>query len=216
MKMTNLKIWVRLVAIIWLLLFIAWGIMIYWASAEQRRVAIEQAHTFAESVHQMTMAQLLFMKVTKTIKKRAIFLDQIRQSSGVRDIHLVRSAETVRTFGDGLDGENKTDELDRRVLADGKPLFLLTQDAKGGEIMRAILPAINVRNYLGRDCLECHDESPENAVLGAVSMNITLDETNKIVAEARYKLMGVAFAISIPILLFIYYFIANHLLCLLF
>ncbi|MBK7674481.1 MAG: hypothetical protein IPJ27_06740 [Candidatus Accumulibacter sp.] len=53
---TNQKIWVRLVATIWAMLFLLLSAMIIWAYVEQKANAETQAQDFAGSVHQMTMA----------------------------------------------------------------------------------------------------------------------------------------------------------------
>jgi methyl-accepting chemotaxis protein len=205
----NMKIWLRLVVVISAILVIAWSVIIYWASAVQHRVALDQSHDFAESVHQMTMAQLLFMKVTKTIKKRELYFDQVRQSSSVRELRILRSAATINQMGEGFEEESRLDELERQALADGQPVSKVMLDADNKEILRVIRPVRNVKNYLGQNCMECHDETPENVVLGAVSMKIALDKPNQMVAAARWKLIGVAFGITIPIMLIIYWFIAN-------
>jgi methyl-accepting chemotaxis protein len=198
-----------MVLIIWLMLALAWAGMIWWASMEQRRIAIEQSKDFARSVHQMTMASLLFMKVTKTIKKRALYLDQVKQSSGVNELHIIRGPVVEKQFGDPLEGSPKPDETEQQVLRDGQEVFRLKQDADGREIMEVVIPAVNVRKYLGQNCMECHDEAPENAILGVVSMNISLQKPNQMVAMARMKLIGAAVVITIPLLLFIYLFITR-------
>ena len=54
----NLKIWVRLVAVI-LVGTICSGVgLIYWGTLQQKKIAVDQAQDFAESVYQMTMAGL--------------------------------------------------------------------------------------------------------------------------------------------------------------
>jgi methyl-accepting chemotaxis protein len=205
----NMRIWVRLVIVISVMLFTAWAAMIYWASYEQRRVAFEQSKDFAESVHQMTMAQLLFMKVTKTIKKRQLYLDQVKQSSGVKELQILRSAATAKQMGEGLEEESRLDDIEKQALADGQPFIKVMQESGSNEILRVIVPVKNVKNYLGQNCMECHDETPENAVLGAVSMKISLDKSNQMVASARWTLIGAALVITIPIMLIIYFFIAS-------
>jgi len=205
----NLKIWIRLVIASWAMLFIAWAVVIVWASSEQQRIALDQARDLALSTHQITMANLLFMKVTRTIKKRALYFDQVRQSEAIKDLKVVRGDVVIHQFGDGDESENSRDPDEARVLAEGKPLFLEQIDPVHGKVLKAVFPAISSKNYLGHDCLECHDETPEGTILGAVSMKIALAKTEAIVDEARLKLIGVAFAASLPLLAFIYLFITR-------
>ncbi len=54
-KLYNIKIWIRLVASIWLMLVIAWSGMIFWTVQRQEQNAIQRARDFSLSVHQMTL-----------------------------------------------------------------------------------------------------------------------------------------------------------------
>src|SRR5512135_1695847 len=118
-KLYNIKIWLRLVVSIWVMLVIAWTSVIYWASYEQRRTAIEQARDFSLSVHQMTLAGLTGMMITGTVSQRAVFLDQIEKSNNIRHLSVVRGDNVVRQFGKGTAAETPADSVERQVLATG-------------------------------------------------------------------------------------------------
>ncbi len=206
-KLYNIKIWLRLVVSIWVMLVIAWSTMIYWASYEQRRTAIEQARDFSLSVHQMTLAGLTGMMITGTISHRAVFLEQIEKSNNIRHLAVVRGDPVVRQFGHGTASETPSDAIERQVLETGKPFFQV-QDTKEGESLRVVMPAVAQSNYLGKNCLSCHHVT-EGTVLGAVSMEISLDKVNVAVGQFGGKVLVVAILISVPLLLFIYVFISR-------
>jgi PAS domain S-box/diguanylate cyclase (GGDEF) domain len=206
-KLYNIKIWLRLVVSIWAMLVIAWTSVIYWASYEQRRTAIEQARDFSLSVHQMTLAGLTGMMITGTISQRAVFLEQIEKSNNIRHLSVVRGDNVVRQFGKGLAAESPTDAVEEQVLRSGKSFFQV-QTTEAGESLRVVMPAIAQSNYLGKNCLSCH-QVPEGAVLGAVSMEISLDKVNDAVSAFGSKVFVVAVLISVPLLVFIYVFISR-------
>jgi methyl-accepting chemotaxis protein len=208
-RLYNYKIWLRLVISIAAMLCLAWGSMIYWTVHQQRQLALHQAHDLALSVNQLTMANLLFMKVTKTIKKRSIYYEQVRQSEAVKDLRILRGPPVVSQMGDGDEIAMNPNELEKEVLANGKPLFQEANDPQHGHVLIAIFPAIASKNYLGKDCLECHDESKENDILGAVSMKIALSDLDDAVDKSRLALLGATFLISIPLLFFIYFFVRS-------
>ncbi len=199
----RLKLWVRLVAGISVVLLLVGGTMVGWSIYEQRRVAVEQAEAFARSVHEMTLANLLFMKKTKTIKDRAIYLDKVRQTNSIRDLKVLRSEAAAYTMGEGDATEMNPDEVEQRVLKEGQPFFAIQQDSKS-EILRAVIPAISQQNYAGQDCRECHDEHPYGTVLGAVSMKIPLDKANEAVRTYSIKVMLVYGILAGVLVLFVY------------
>ncbi|MDD5240906.1 MAG: methyl-accepting chemotaxis protein [Sulfuricella sp.] len=206
-KIRNLKIWVRLVVGISIILVIAWSSMIWWATVQQRDTAIDQARDFSLSVHRMTMASLTGMMITGTVAQRAVYLDQIRQSEDIKELRVIRGAAVSKQFGSGAADEGKADTVEQQVLQSGKPYFQVIQGG-GGENLRAIIPAIAQKNYLGKDCLMCHIV-PEGTVLGAVSMNISLNKVNATVRNFSLQIMAVALGLMIPVILFIYLFITR-------
>ncbi len=201
----NLKIWVRLVAVIWLMLFITWTILIFWTAREQRDFAIEQARDFSRSVHKMTMASLTGMMITGTVAQRAVFLDQIKQSDDIKELHVIRGEAVSKQFGSGSSEEQKTDAQETQVMQSGQPFFQVIDEGSGSSL-RAIIPAQASKNYLGKDCTMCHIV-PEGTVLGAVSMRISLNKSNVAVRDLTLNIIFVAIGLSIPLLLFIYLFI---------
>ncbi|MFH1494849.1 MAG: methyl-accepting chemotaxis protein [Pseudomonadota bacterium] len=205
----NLKIWIRLVGVIWLMLVLAWGGMIFWASNSQRATAIEEAKGFSLAIHQMTMSSLTGMMLTGTIAQRAVFLDQVKQADNITSLKVLRGEAVTKQFGLGSAEEGGADELEKQVLQSAKPYFqVLEGNGRDKESLRAVIPVTAAKNYLGKDCLMCHTV-PEGTVLGAVSMKISLDKVNQSVADFRTKIFFAAVLISLPLLAFIYLFIRH-------
>ena len=103
-KFNDLKIWVRLIILI-LMGTVFSGIgLVYWATLQQQKIAVDQARDFADSVHQMTMAGLTGMMITGTISQRNVFLDQIRYSNHIESLKVFRGEAVVAQFGKGLAG----------------------------------------------------------------------------------------------------------------
>lgn len=205
----NVKIWIRLVVSIAAMLSLAWGSIIYWTAYQQRNMAIHQARDLAMSVNQMTMANLLFMKVTKTIKKRQIYYDQVRQSEAIKDLRVLRGEKVIHEMGDGDEIAMNPNELEKQVMASGKTLFQEAEDPKHGHVLIAIFPAIASKNYLGRDCMECHEEVKDGDILGAVSMKVSLADLDEGVAESRTGMLMATLMISVPLLLFVFIFVRS-------
>lgn len=207
-SISDLKIWVRLTGAIWLMLVIAWSGMIFWESRVNRATAIEQAGAFSLSMHEATMAGLTGMMITGTVGQREIFLDQIKQLSIIRDLVVVRGDAVSKQFGPGTAKDaHATDAIETQVLTTGKE-FVEVQSDSQGEFLRVVRPALAKKNYLGKDCIMCH-QVPEGTPLGVVSMKITLDQVNEAVSAQRIKSLLAAFIVSIPLLAFIWLFIRN-------
>ncbi|MBK7674583.1 MAG: methyl-accepting chemotaxis protein [Candidatus Accumulibacter sp.] len=199
----NQKIWVRLVATIWAMLVLLLSAMIIWAYVAQKASAEIQAQHFARSVHQMTMASLTGMMMTGSIGQRALYLEQVRNAGSIEALEVFRGDQVTKQFGPGASDELATEADVQQVLASGKPVFQLNAD-KG--YLKAIMPAVAQRDYLGKNCLECH-MVPEGTVLGAVSMKISLQEANSQTRQFVSMFASLALLLSIPFLLVVFLFI---------
>ena len=203
--MSGSKIWMRLVVGISALLIVAWVGIIWLVAAQQHEMGLRQARDFSSSVNQMTIAAMTGMMITGNIADRAVYLDQIQKTANITELHLLRGAGIDKQFGPGKAADIKPDSVEQQVLASGKPYYAVQQSAQG-EILRAVIPTLSAKNYLGKDCTSCHD-APENAVLGAVSMNISLDGINQASREAIMKVAGIAIVLLVVLITFVFIFV---------
>jgi len=207
MRFADMKIWVKLTAVIWLMLVVAWTGVIFWESKVNRDTAIEQAKQFSLSMHEATLAGLTGMMITGTIAQREVFLDQINQLSIIRDLKVLRGEGVIKIFGPGTAQETAADVIEQQVLASGKEFSAVQSDSQG-EYLRVVRPTLASKSYLGKDCILCH-QVPENTILGAVSMKVSLDNVNAAVAAQRIKSLLAAIVVSLPLLAFIYFFVSK-------
>ncbi len=204
-KFSDLKIWVRLTMAIWLMLVLAWTGMIWWGSVMNREAAVNQAKEFSQSIREMTLAGLTGMMITGTVGQRAVFLDQIKQLAIVKELKVIRGQAVVNQFGPGQAIESGSDEIERRVADTGQE-FVQVEQVGNSEVLRVVYPAAASKNYLGKNCIMCH-QVPEGTVLGVVSMRISMDHVNEAVRDFSTKIFITAVLLSIPFLAFIYLFI---------
>ncbi len=202
-RINDLPIWMRLLGSMWLILLPAWTGLILWAADQQRQTAIEQAEAFTSALHEMTLAGLTTMMITGTISQRAAFLDQIVELKNVNDLRVLRGENVSKQFGAGTEHEKPRDDIERNVLTTGKPYLKVSDD---GHLLRAVTPAFARKNYLGKNCTSCHALPPPDSVLGAVSMEINLDEVNQNVKWFAIKIFSMAAILSVPVLLVLYFF----------
>ncbi|WP_415033220.1 methyl-accepting chemotaxis protein [Azonexus sp.] len=206
-RFSDLKIWVRLTAAIWFALALIWAGAIVWTTQVNRDTSIKQAQEFAQSIHEMTMAGLTGMMITGTVGQREVFLDQIKQLSIIKDLHVARSEAVSKLYGPDTKGSRKLDALEAQVMQTGKP-YMAVDHEDGHAFLRVINPTAAAKNYLGKDCILCH-QTPEGTVLGLVSMKVSLDSVEAEVSAFRLKIAGAALG-ALGLLLVIIYFLTRH------
>ena len=206
-RIADLKIWVRLTAAIWVVLALIWAGAIVWTTQVNRETAIRQAQDFSQSIHEMTMAGLTGMMITGTVGQREVFLDQIKQLAIINDLHVARSEAVAKLYGPDTKSSRELDSLEKQVMTSGTP-YMALETANGSSFLHVINPTKAAKNYLGKDCVLCH-QVPENTVLGVVSMKVSLDSVESEVSAFRLKIAGVALG-ALGALLVIIYLLTRH------
>ena len=209
-RISDTKIWVRLTTSIWVVLIVAWSAVILWESNANRRAAIEQARDFSLSMHDSTLAGLTALMIVEKMDKRHLLLDQIKQLSVIRDLRVVPSdvaREGVESSKDEGKPRNdpKPDEFEAEVMKSGNEMVRVMEDSEGPYLL-AIRATKNVKSYLGKNCIECHD-APDDAVLGVISMKISLGKIEHAVSAQRLQSFALAMLVSLAILALIWYFV---------
>jgi methyl-accepting chemotaxis protein len=202
----NLPLWMKLVVGIGVLLVATWSLMIYLTYAQQREAAITQARDFAVSANQMTVATLTGMMITGVSKERSVFLDQIRNTKEINDIRVFRYGSVLTQYGRGEGSESGASPAEQAVMESGRASFEVDDD-RGH--LRAIFPIVNMRNFLGKDCIACH-AGHEGEVLGAVSMRVSLKKQQAELFDFTRWLSLLALGLCIPLLGAIYWFIRRN------
>ena len=206
-RIADLKIWIRLTAAIWLVLALIWAGAIVWTTQVNRDTAIRQAQDFAQSIHEMTMAGLTGMMLTGTVGQREVFLDQIKQLSIIEDLEVMRGEAVVKLYGPDTKSKRSPDTLESQVMSSGNP-YVAVESTGGKSFLRVINPTKASKNYLGKDCILCHQVA-EGTVLGIVSMKVSLDSVESAVSSFRLKIAGVALG-ALGALLVIIYLLTHH------
>lgn len=206
MQQAGYKIWVQLLATIGAALLVVWTVVILWQGHVTHKAALAQSADFSATLHDATMAGLTGMMVTGTVGQRDVFLDQIKQLSGIRDLRVLRGDAVTKLFGPGTaKDDHQPDALEQEVLRTGQSVVKVESDSQG-EYLRAVRPTLASKNSLGKDCTGCH-QAPEGAVLGLVSMKVSLDKANANLATQRWTSVLAALFTCIPVLMLIYPFI---------
>jgi methyl-accepting chemotaxis protein len=202
MMLNNTKIWIRLAILLGGLLSVAQCGLLYWEASVNRQTAIQQAESFAKAVNEMTLAGLTGMMITGTVGQRGVFLDQIKQLSSINDLTVFRGEAVDKVFGVSKTEQAMTGD-ERDVMTSGKSSYTIVEGVEGAHL-RVLLPIRAAKNYLGKNCLSCH-QVEEGTILGLVSMRISLAEVEKANAAFIRKAILATLLLGLPLLAILYY-----------
>jgi len=122
-------------------------------------------------------------------------------------LHVARSETVAKLYGPDTKSTRPLDAKEQQVMSSGSP-YVSVEKENGSSYLQVINPTKASKNYLGKDCLVCH-QTTEGTVLGIVSMKVSLDSVESEVAAFRLKIAGVAL-VALGVLLVLIYLITHH------
>ncbi len=122
-------------------------------------------------------------------KVRDMFIRKMGESDSLKELRVIRGKGVIDEFGPGLPNQKPVDDMDRDVLASGKPLYKLNNADNGEATLRAVMPYIAYKNFRGSKCLECHGVD-EGAVLGAISVTSIITQDKSAIQQINLWLWG--------------------------
>ena len=121
---------------------------------------------------------LTTMMLANNIKEtRGPFIEQMQHFV---DLKVLRSENVDKDMGKGDAKDYDADALDKEVLETGKGRIVIE-----GESIRGVFPYIARENFMGRNCLSCHNVK-EGTVLGAISVKVPLKNSFQRIRKMQY------------------------------
>ncbi|HAK88856.1 MAG: hypothetical protein A2077_05925 [Nitrospirae bacterium GWC2_46_6] len=96
-------------------------------------------------------------------------------------------------------------ELEKEVFKTGKPAFKL-EKIKGETYLTGVFPYVNVKDYMGTNCINCHSEGvKEGDVIGAIRMSDSIKKTEGAVVRTVILIAVITVLLSIASIALIYF-----------
>ncbi len=110
----------------------------------------------------------------------------LEQMHNIVDLRVVRSEVLDKDYGKGDSKDYASDPVEKDVLERGGEKVVLE-----GEYIRGVYPYIAKSNFMGKNCLSCHNVR-EGTVLGVISIKVPLAESFHQIASLKtmYALLG--------------------------
>ncbi|NQV34794.1 MAG: hypothetical protein HQ515_19025, partial [Phycisphaeraceae bacterium] len=119
-----------------------------------------QITQFTEIISDLTQA----CGESGSIESLELFLRNVKRHHLVHDIHAVRSPVTIKDF-DERENSEPLDDIERKVLKDGKPMKIADQQA---HTLRFVHPTLAEASCIRR----CHESANVDDVLGVASVTV--------------------------------------------
>jgi diguanylate cyclase (GGDEF)-like protein len=136
-----------------------------------RQLAFNESKEWALVIAELVRDTLTSYMVMGVIDRRDEFLSRMREVPGVESIRVVRGESVIRQFGPGSLLETPQDDLEKKVLAEGKVVEFL-EEGIGNVTYKVVIPYKAVPTK-GINCLNCH-QTKEGEVLGAISLTMDI------------------------------------------
>ena len=169
-----------------------------------RSFSIATATDHIRTAAEVVRVHLTEAMITGVIDQRQQFLRRLTEVQGLKSAYVVRSPLVDQQFGKATKGEVPPDEIEKKVLQEGKPMFKVIE-SNDDLIFRGTIPYIaNARGT--PNCLQCH-QVRDGDVLGAVTMTMSIDALRH---QAILTVAGIVGAVTLFVL--VLFVLLRHLL----
>ncbi len=158
-----------------------------WVQKRFNEQAVQQAKIAITDLQEFTANAITTMMLTGVISEREVFLSQLTKLPNIVDVRIRRNKLVIEQFGEGINGESKPDEVEKRVMKTGKSEFIFFEK-DGKRLLRGVAAERASHNRLGKDCLACHDV-PDGYVNGTISLTVSLEEIDEYIAGTETALL---------------------------
>lgn len=162
------------------------------------KTTTDKAISIAQNVRDGLTAHM----VNGTMDKRYLFLNNISKNQNIENLHLLRAPSVVKQYGEGLYGESRSNDMEKKVIETKKIQSELVETSKS-VVLKISIPYISTSTS-NPDCMLCH-EAKEGDVLGVISMDIDISTTRMEGVFIAAKIL-----ITVLILLIFAILIANY------
>ncbi|HRP68251.1 MAG TPA: methyl-accepting chemotaxis protein [Turneriella sp.] len=156
----------------------------------QKKSAVREAHLFADSTEKMALSGLTTLMITGQMEHREQLLSQINETGIVSDLRIISGPKVIAAYGAGRESEKAKNEYENAVIRTG----VIHTENENDEYLRIVKPIHAQANYLGKNCLACHQVKP-NEVLGAITMRVSLVEITKQSRRLSLEIAGVGLVV---------------------
>lgn len=184
-RLLNASVATKLIGFSATLLLVVIAIESFVVVSMQKRTAIHEALLFADGMEKVALSGLTTMMITGQMQHRDLLLGQINESGIVRDLRIIRGKKVNDVFGEGRNTEKIHFPFEGEVLQSGTSYVR----EEPGDALRIVKPIRAQVNYLGKNCLGCHQAQP-NEILGAISMQISLSEVTAHSRQFSFQILG--------------------------
>ncbi|RXK13316.1 GGDEF domain-containing protein [Halarcobacter mediterraneus] len=166
----------------------------------------DKAKAIAKTVEHSLTSQM----VSGVIDDRELFLGQLEDIPNIDKIWLSRGQKVIDMYGKGLNNETARDEVDRQVLETGETKKVVNDHIFSQSTYRITIP-YNATSKGKIDCMSCHTNAQEGDTLGAISIQMSIDDSKQIGIKTITDTLLIALVLMIVIIFLLNFLISPFL-----
>ncbi|ACD67260.1 MAG TPA: methyl-accepting chemotaxis protein [Sulfurihydrogenibium sp.] len=161
-----------------------------------RSIGLNQSIHEAKSIAEAVRIGLNTYMLTGTMDRRDNLIKDMKKiNDDIKDIYVLRGESVIKQFGPPKNNEKPKDEIDKRVLREGKSYDSIMESLGNAEY-RVTIPYI-AKDYGTINCMNCHLVK-EGEVLGAITIKFDISKFQ--IYGAFISLFGIVIFLFITVI----------------
>ena len=151
---------------------------------QQRQMAEKFVEANIESLAKNYFDSVNTMMLSGSMANRKIYQQKVQSHDNITGAKIIRADKVIELYGPGFEDQKAQSDFDRLGLSGTRSIEIIEQD--GHRVMQIILPMKASADYLGTNCLGCH-QATEGEILGAVKVSYDMSDSDQEIVHALIK-----------------------------
>ena len=175
-----------------------------------RKYGIKTIDDKAQSVAKTIEHSLTSQMVSGVIDDRELFLSQLKDIPNIDKIWLSRGQKVIDMYGKGFNNEMPRDQVDLDVLKTGETKKVINENIFSKSFYRITIP-YKATSTGKIDCMACHTNAKEGDTLGAISLEMSIDDSKEFGMKTATDTILIALVLMVLITLILNFIISPFL-----
>jgi methyl-accepting chemotaxis protein len=181
----------------------------FFVSKQEEKLILQMAEGKSNEARTKILNGLFTLMVAKNYQQSEPFLSGMLEGEGLMELRVIRSPVLSRQYGAPPSSKQPRDDYEMGIFSAQSPLKQEVQSPTGEVGLQTIYPIAFVRNFVGTDCLSCH-EGHEGMIAGGLVVSVPLEPFRDALRHDRFSMRMVTLALLVLVFLVIYSILTRY------
>lgn len=182
----------------------------FFVSKQEDKLVLQMAEAKSYEARTKILNGLYTLMIAENYNQSRPFMSGMMRVEELVDLRMIRSPIMARRYGPLKDFQQPLDDYEKGIFSPQEaPMRREVLYQSGVAALQTIYPIMYVRNFIGTDCLGCHN-GHEGMIAGGLVVSVPLEPFREALSGDRFSMNMITLALVVLVILVIYSFLTRY------